>query len=43
MTPHLMNKRDAHASPDELFQDVGLWLSQKIKVKTLLSFALPYY
>lgn len=38
-----MNKRDAHASPDELFQDVGLWLSQKIKVKTLLSFALPYY
>jgi len=27
------NKNKSDASPDDLVQDVGLWLSQKIKVK----------
>lgn len=31
--PSILNKQDA--SGDNLLQDVGLWLSQKIKVKTL--------
>lgn len=37
--PSIVNKQDASA--DKLFPDVGLWLSQKIKVKTL-QFQLIY-
>lgn len=36
-----VNKEDA--SNDDLFQDVGLWLSQKIKVKNLKVFPYYYY
>lgn len=36
----IKNKPDA--SPDDLFQDVGLWLSQKIKVKNLKVFPYCY-
>ena len=33
--PSTIKKQEVEdASPEKLFQDVGLWLSQKIKVKT---------
>jgi 6-phosphofructokinase len=35
------NKNKPDASADDLFQDVGLWLSKKIKVKNFKVF--PYY
>jgi len=34
------NKNKPDASPDDLVQDVGLWLSQKIKVKKSQNFPL---
>jgi 6-phosphofructokinase 1 len=42
------NKNKSDASVDDLFQDVGLWLSQKIKVKiskfslTMINVLFPF-